>query len=150
MKGVKRMDDETKKILVAMDGSKNAERALIEAKEQGEHSEASITILSVIKPVFLPYYGKSEISKQDREEIEKSREELLKRSLELFEDYPGALETKIRKGDPAEEILEESEDGNYDLIVMGSKGLGLFTRSLLGSVSNKVLTHTKTNVLIVK
>ena len=144
------MDAESKKILVAIDGSKNAERALIKAKELGEYTEATITILTIIKPMFFPYYGKSEISKQDQKEIENNRKELLTRSLELFENYPGVLETKIRKGDPADEILEEAEEGEYGLIVMGSKGLGLFTRTLLGSVSNKVLNHTKTNVLIVK
>lgn len=150
MKGVNIMDAKIKKILVAIDGSKNAERALIEAKEQAEHTEASLTLLTIMKPLFLPYYGKSEMSKRDREALENNKRELLNRSWELFEDYPGFVETKIRKGDPAEEILEEAEEGSYDLIVMGSKGLGVFPRALLGSVSNKVLNHTQTNVLIVK
>lgn len=144
------MDAENKKILVAIDGSKNAERALLEAKEQAEYTEATVMILSIIKPIFLPYYGKTEMSKRDQENIKKSREELLKRSLELFEDYPGVVNTKIRHGDPADEILAEVDEGEYDLIIMGSKGLGLFTRTLLGSVSNKVLNHTENNVLIVK
>ena len=144
------MDVENKKILVAMDGSKNAERALLEAKEQAEYSEATVMILSIIKPIFLPYYGKTEMSKRDQVNRRKSREEMLTRSLELFEDFPGVVNTKIRHGDPADEILEEAEEGEYDLIVMGSKGLGLFSRTLLGSVSNKVLNHSQKNVLIVK
>lgn len=150
MRGAKVMDEKTKKILVTIDGSKNAERALNEAKDQAECSDATVTILTIVKPLFLMYYGKAELLKQDNLELEKSKQDLLKKSLEIFEDYPGVVETKLRKGDPAEEILKETEEYDYDLIVMGSKGLGIFTRALLGSVSSKILNHTETNVLIVK
>lgn len=144
------MEEKTKKILVTIDGSKNAERALDEAKEQGEYSDAILTILTVVKPLFLMHFGKSELLKQDNKKFEESRQDLLKKSLEIFEDYPGKVKTKLRRGDPAEEILKEMEEFEYDLIVMGSKGLGVFTRALLGSVSSKILNHTETNVLIVK
>lgn len=144
------MGKETKKILVTTDGSKNAERALIKTKKEAECSDATVTILSVVKPMFLTYYGKSEVLKKDSKAIEEGKQELLRKSLELFEDYSGKVETKLRKGDPAEEILNEAEEYKYDLIIMGSKGLGIFAKALLGSVSSKVLNHTETDVLIVK
>lgn len=144
------MGKETKKILVTTDGSKNAERALIKAKKEAECSDATVTILAVVKPMFLTYYGKSEVLKKDSKAIEEGKQELLRKSLELFEDYSGKVETKLRKGDPAEEILNEAEEYKYDLIIMGSKGLGIFAKALLGSVSSKVLNHTETDVLIVK
>lgn len=144
------MEKEAKKILVTTDGSKNAERALLKAKEEAECKNAIVTILAVVKPMFLTYYGKSEVLKKDSKAIEEGKKKLLKKSLELFEDYSGKVETKLRKGDPAEEILNEAEEYEHDLIIMGSKGLGVFAKALLGSVSTKVLNHTKTDVLIVK
>ncbi|MDN6731804.1 MAG: universal stress protein [Atopostipes suicloacalis] len=144
------MEKETKKILLAIDGSRNSERALLEASNLGEDSNAEIKILTAIKPLFLPYYGNVGILKRDNEALEKSKKRLLENSLEFFEDYPGKVKTVLRKGDPAEEILAEAEENDYHLIVMGSKGLGVFTRALLGSVSTKVLNHTETNVYIVK
>ena len=45
---------------------------------------------------------------------------------------------------------KEAKEGDYDLIVMGSRGQGAFSKALLGSVSKKVLNHAEKNVLIVK
>lgn len=40
--------------------------------------------------------------------------------------------------------------GDYDLVVMGSRGLGAFSRAMLGSVYNKVLNQVNANVLLIK
>lgn len=144
------MDEKKVKIIVAIDGSNNSERAVIEAKTYGECVGAEITILTVMKPITTTYYGNIELSKVDNENIKKSKQEILNKALKEFEDYPEAVHTKLRKGNPADEILEEAEEGAYDLIVMGSRGLGAFTRTILGSVSNKVLNHTDTNVLTIR
>lgn len=144
------MEKRTRRFLLAIDGSKNAERALLEARSLAAHTGAELTILTTVKPLFLPYYGNAALLKKDNEQLEKSKKGLLENALEFFEDFPIKVETKLRKGDPAEEILDEAEEFDYDLIVMGSKGLGMFSRALLGSVSSKVLNHTDTNVLIIK
>lgn len=143
------MEEKKMKILVAIDGSKNSERALIEAKRLGECMAGDLTLITVMKPVNTTYYGNISLSKVDDENIEKKKQEILVSALEELEGYPGEVKTKLRKGNPADEILEEAEDG-YDLIVMGSRGLGAFTRTILGSVSNKILNHADTNVLTVK
>lgn len=150
MRGEKFMEEKTEKILVATDGSKNSERAILEAKKYGECVVGEVTILTVMKPIAITYYGNISLSKIDNENIERSKQEILRKALEAFEDYPDGVSTKLRKGNPADEILEEAEEGAYDLIIIGSRGLGTFTRTILGSVSNKVLNHADTNVLIVK
>lgn len=150
MKGGQSVEEKTLKMLVAFDGSKNSERAVTEAKRYGECVGGEITILTVLKPISITYYGNIELSKVDQENIERSKQELLTKALKVFEDYPNEVKTKIRKGNPADEILAEAEEGTYDLIVMGSRGLGAFSRTILGSVSNKVLNHTETNVLTIK
>lgn len=56
----------------------------------------------------------------------------------------------VKIGDPAQEICIQSKYENYDLIVMGSRGIGQFKELMLGSVSHKVLHNTDCPVLIVK
>jgi nucleotide-binding universal stress UspA family protein len=51
-------------------------------------------------------------------------------------------------GHPAQAILNEMERGHHDLIVMGSRGVGL-ARALMGSISHRVLRHAPAAVLIV-
>ncbi len=62
--------------------------------------------------------------------------------------------TKVERvhcaGDPADEILNFAEQNQIDLITMGSRGLGRFSRVFLGSVSNKVAHHARCTVIIVK
>jgi nucleotide-binding universal stress UspA family protein len=62
----------------------------------------------------------------------------------------GKIECIIEQGDPANEILRTAERIDADLIVMGSRGLGRFSRAILGSVSTKVLNHTECTCITVK
>lgn len=144
------MEEKKFKILVAIDGSNNSQRAALEAKRYGECAGGEITLLTVTKPLSATYYGNIELSKVDNENIENSKQEILNNALKEFIDYPYKVRTKLRKGNAADEILNEAEDGEYDLIVMGSRGLGAFSRTILGSVSNKVLNHADTNVLTIR
>lgn len=144
------MDDKKIKILVAIDGSNNADRAVLEARRYAEFVDGEVTILTVMKPLSTTYYGNIELSKIDDENRENAKHKILNKALKNFEDYPNEVQTKLRKGNAADEILEEAEEGAYDLIIMGSRGLGAFSRTILGSVSNKVLNHTKISVLTVK
>ena len=140
-----------KKILVAVDGSENSERALIEARKHGEKFGAEITILTVLDQSFGLNYASARSSKKvdnkTREEVGKT---IIDDALTFFENFDGQVMTTIRNGSPADEILEELEFGSFDLLIMGSRGLGVFSRTFLGSVSNKVLHHTDTSVLIIK
>lgn len=54
------------------------------------------------------------------------------------------------EGPPREIIVDEADKWGADLIVMGSRGLGAWSRVLLGSVSNAVVHHAKCSVLIVR
>lgn len=60
------------------------------------------------------------------------------------------INTSLRSGDYAEEILNAAEDFKVDLIVIGSRGLGVLKSTVLGSVSQKVLHHADCSVLTVK
>lgn len=140
-----------KNILVTTDGSKNSNKALIEAKRLAEAMGGKVTLLHVVHDIVAhPYLVRQEYSIKTNESLMKLGEELLKESLSFFEGFSGEIDTKLRTGDAGKEIIEEAESGDYDLVVMGSRGLGTFSRAMLGSVSNKVLNHVDINVFVVK
>ena len=147
MKGVIKL----KKILVTTDGSDNANKALLEAKRMATNFGATVDILYVVKqiaknsPVRIERY-----SQQTAEDFRKVGEETLEASLKYFDDFEGKVNTLLKAGDPADVIIKEAEEGEYDILVMGSRGLGTFSRAMLGSVSNKVLNHVGINVLVVR
>ena len=140
-----------KKILVPVDGSENSKKALIEAKKIGEIFNSEIIILNVVKDIIAhPYLATQDYGMKTNEGLMELGKELLIESLKTFEGFSGIVKTKIKYGDAGRGIVEEVEEGDYDLVVMGSRGLGAFSRAMLGSVSNKVLNHVNTNVLIIK
>lgn len=138
-----------KKILVATDGSSNSDRALIEAKKHAELSGGEITILTIVETLGRYTTLKKQAGPED-DKIKRKSQLVLEDALEIFDGFKGQVNTKTRRGSPADEIITEAEEGGYDLLIMGSRGLGTFSRSILGAVSNKVLNHTKVNVLLVK
>lgn len=59
--------------------------------------------------------------------------------------------TTVRVGHPAEEIIREAEDGNYDVVIVGEKQhAGLVTRFLLGSTAVRVVEHAPCPVVVAK
>ncbi len=140
-----------KRILVPVDGSENSVKALNKAKELGLLNDSEILILTVVNsqrdnPYIIEQDYTSELSKKN---IEKGKK-ILEESIKIFDDYPGKVHTMLRNGDVAETIIDIAEDENYDLIVMGRRGNNISARSLLGSVSNKVLNYANKSVLVVK
>ena len=142
------------KILVAVDGSETANKALIRAKQIGRAFNSEITIIYVMEDVSSRYAINITDSQTYKDPLnvvfKKHAEEVLVDAMEEFKDYDNKVDTLIEHGNPAFKILDFSEKGNYDLIIMGSRGLGPFSRAVMGSVSNKVVHHAKMSVLIVK
>jgi len=60
------------------------------------------------------------------------------------------LRTKTVDGDAASGLLQEVEEGGYDLLVVGNKGMTGASRFFLGSVPNKVSHHVPSALLIVR
>lgn len=140
------------KILVATDGSETANRAIVEAKKLGECLGAKVTILYVASELVSDPYHLTAIEYVTKinEDVKKFGKKTLQEALKMFEGFPGEVDTVIRSGNAGREIIKEAEAGDYDLIVMGSRGLGAFSKTMLGSVSNKVLNHVDTRVYIVR
>lgn len=135
-----------KSIVIAFDGSENALNAINEAnKIRVGFPKARITILEVV-----------DISKiKDQaldlsipvEERKKNRISSVEKQLDgIIEDY----KVMVLFGDPATEIIKHMKESEYDLLIMGSRGLNLLQEFVMGSVSHKVVKHSSIPVLIVK
>ena len=140
------------KILVPVDGSKSSNRSVEVAKEIGKKFEAELLIMTVVSetsifeqyPTNFPYT--LEVNKANTERAEY----VLKEVEESLKDYPYKVELFYTIGSPAEEIVNVAEERECSLIIVGNRGLGAFSRTLLGSVSNKVINASKISVLVVK
>ena len=140
-----------KKILVPIDGSESSIEALLIAKEIATKFDSSITILNVISPMKdYTHVHNKELYKDAERTLLSETNSLLIKSKEHFKDFSGKVDSLYKRGDTVDEIIDLAEGGDFDLIVMGSRGLGTFSRTLLGSVSDKVVHHANRSVLIVK
>ncbi|WP_422487301.1 universal stress protein [Gudongella sp. DL1XJH-153] len=139
-----------KKILVTTDGSKYSQKALFKAKQMATDMNCEVTILSVVNLWDNIYSHNMDIKAQlGKSEMERTQT-ILKEAEEIFEGFPGKMTTVYKVGDAVDVIVKFAEEGGFDLVVMGSRGLGAFSRTLLGSVSDKVIHHINTSVMIVK
>ncbi|SHH47836.1 Nucleotide-binding universal stress protein, UspA family [Anaerosphaera aminiphila DSM 21120] len=135
------------KILVPIDGSKISETILETVEEIGEKFRAELILLNVINDINLQtgFYS------NDLYEYESDKsQEILSEAKEELSDYPYKVSLVSKNGKAYEEIIKLADEEDVDLIAMGNRGLGAFSRTLLGSVSNKVLNHSNKSVLIVK
>lgn len=137
-----------KKILVATDGSEKALRACREAAGIAKVFGSEVTMMYV---VYLPPMYKTDLGPGLRETLIDDGEQILRES-KAAADASG-IDPKvklIREGNPAEVVVKESKSGEYDLIVIGSSGLGRAGALQLGSVSARVTHDADCSVLIIK
>jgi nucleotide-binding universal stress UspA family protein len=141
------------KILVPTDGSRWSDRAAAHAADLARRYNASVTVLMAsdlqsLVSSFLPKLVQQEMR---RAAIE-ADEAALARTAGIFGDGDVPVTTKRLEGSPAFVIAAEAAEGKYDLIVMGSRGLGQQDQEtdLLGSVTDRVLHRVFCPVLVVK
>ncbi len=139
-----------KKILVPVDGSQDSYCALKEGELLAQAFDSKLIILTVLTDTnVIEHYPGNFLSTDFKKAQEQRGQRILNKALETI-DYKGDVETCVRVGRASEEILKCSEEKEVDLIVIGSRGLGGFSRTLLGSVSDKVLNAAKVPVLVNK
>jgi len=137
-----------KKILVATDGSGKAMRACTEAGRMAKVFGSEVMLLYV---VYVPPLYKGDVGQGILDALIEDGKRILDDSKKEAAATGVDAKTKmIREGDPADVIVKEAETGAYDLIVMGSSGLGRARSLALGSVSNTVLHGSTCSVLIIK
>ena len=80
----------------------------------------------------------------------KEKNIMLAEAAKLFDEIKVNVNILIESGHPAETIARVAAEGNYDMIIIGSRGLGGLKKFFLGSVSNAVLQEASCSVLVVK
>lgn len=145
-----------KTILVPIDGSDYANRALDFASDLASKYDAKVVLLHAIHypfgrlPAELHQYAASE-HLDGPDEVGAVVNKMLE-SAEIRAMNAGVKELAhdSRIGDPAQVILEAVQTFDADCIIMGSRGLGELKGLLVGSVSDKVLHHAEVPVTIVR
>ncbi|HEX6024871.1 MAG TPA: universal stress protein [Solirubrobacter sp.] len=135
-------------VLVAFDGSPEAELALDHAIAMAQVYRARISLVAVVPPPPLMAWqapgGARALHESEQAELETTLRQAADR---VPDDMP--VTTRLLDGDPAREILRVAHDGDHDVIVMGSRGRGRITAALLGSVSNRVMHDAEIPVIVI-
>ena len=118
------------RILVGTDGSETATKAVERAVELAKASGASLTILTA---------GTGEGARRVVDE------EVARHATSGVQ-----IDTRVDERDPTTALTEVAEEGDYDLLVVGNKGMTGASRFFLGSVPNKVSHHVQRSLLIVR
>ncbi|MCX8088061.1 MAG: universal stress protein [Meiothermus ruber] len=136
-----------KNILLAFDGSAHAQKAAQIAADLARQYRAWLCLVHTYDPV-PDYLGEPFLQEAISRRTE-AADRVVAQALALLGELP-QLETEILEGPPAEAVLRVAEVRKVDLIVMGTRGLGQLQGLLLGSQSQKVLTHAACPVLLVR
>jgi nucleotide-binding universal stress UspA family protein len=139
-------------ILLATDGSKEAQLAATTAADLTQKTNSELHVLTVGPdyPLYeLPEHP-AEFEDVLRENRREAKEVLEQQAKRIEESGVSVKETHLREGRADEEIVEVAEEIGAGLIVMGSRGYGRLRRALLGSVSDAVVRHAHCPVTIVR
>ncbi|UCZ51489.1 universal stress protein [Bacillus shivajii] len=136
-------------ILLAADGSKHSERAAEKAISIAKLVKNSkITLIQVIDE--LPSNFKMLDEEMIPQKVTNEQKEKIY-TIETSVRKAGiTIEVKHLLGEPGPTIVREANDNDYDLVVIGSRGLNQFQQMVLGSVSHKVAKRVKVPVMIIK
>lgn len=144
------MDFQYKNILIAVDGSKTSEKALDKSIQIAKRNDANLIIayvvdtktFSAIEPYDSNIYEHSQIAAHEM--------------LDKYENVintAGLLNSKriVKLGSPKVVITREIiPEENIDLTIVGATGLGAVERILMGSVSENIVRHAQSDVLVVR
>jgi len=137
-------------ILVGIDGSGHSQRALEWAMKEASLRNVPVTVLAVHQAVrgffseTTNFPGDAELTEQVRAAAQAETDKVLSK---LGNARPASVTVTAVNGLPVEEIVNASK--NADIVVVGSRGAGGFSRLLLGSTSAQVAEHAHCPVLIV-
>jgi nucleotide-binding universal stress UspA family protein len=139
-----------KKILVPLDGSELAKKALVHAEELAKTYGAEIILFQVVH--FMPIYGSPElvtpliVDEKQKEAAERHLTDLAEEMKTRGHKVTGIVRTGQQV---AVEIIDFAKESGVDLIVMCTHGRSGITRWVLGSVAHKVLTRAETPILLI-
>ncbi|MHC5269089.1 universal stress protein [Enterococcus sp. LJL98] len=141
---------EYKKILVALDGSVQSEKAFKESIEIAKRNAATLYLTWIINDIELTTSAYS-FAKLLTEEQAFVEDFMVKKVQELKDEGIEKVETIVEIGSPKRKIaVDVPDEYGIDLIIMGSTGKGAITQALVGSTTSYVVNHAPCNVMVIK
>jgi len=142
------------RILLPLDGSKYGEAAIEVAKTLAGALKSEVLILRVVDTVqrVRTIGGIDRFAYTDTQvkQLEDEAATYLRQVSQLFTDTGIKVQTILKTGDPAAEILKTSEAENVDLVAISSHGKSGITEWVLGSTSRKIINAGKKSLLLVR
>jgi nucleotide-binding universal stress UspA family protein len=138
-------------ITVGVDGSEDSQRALEWAAKEAGLRNAPLTVLTVHQVASNHWTGNPISYPEDAPEVEKVRqaaEEFTQKVIGHVKPAPASVTVRAVNDLASRALIEASADS--DLIVVGSRGVGGFSRLMLGSVSSQVVGHATCPVVVIR
>ncbi len=132
-----------KKILLAYDGDEPAKRALAQTIELATRFQAEVGVISVVPD----QHGGLRADPWDDRSVH--AEELVE-ARKLLREHGIEVELYEPDGDVAKSIERIADEMGYDVIVVGTHGLGTVSKAIQGSVSEHVATHAHATVVVAR
>ncbi|MBG0763405.1 MAG: universal stress protein [Tissierellales bacterium] len=141
-----------KKILMPVERYQNEYDVIDAAVEIAKNCGSTITLFYVdnSKVVFSQMQNDTYVDIEKIMTTMKDDDSTLESIAEKYNEKGIKTEVKEVVGDPAAEIINEAENGDYDLIIMRTHGMKATRRFLMGSVTNKVVHHINKPILVVR
>lgn len=138
------------KILVPVDGSDNSYKALEAALVLSEKLGSNISVVNVMEQVPITHIESEKLLSELLEAYKKENQGILLKCSEIANQKGLTIKTFLLQGNPASVILDYNKKEKFDLVIMGSRGLGKFKELILGSVSSKIVHHSPGAVLLIR
>eukprot|EP00245_Coleochaete_scutata_P004141 TRINITY_DN163_c0_g1_i1.p1 TRINITY_DN163_c0_g1~~TRINITY_DN163_c0_g1_i1.p1 ORF type:complete len:185 (-),score=39.61 TRINITY_DN163_c0_g1_i1:257-811(-) len=142
---------EGRTILLAVDDSPGSNAAFNFTINQVARPSDKLVLLHVCPEIDVDvFYGTPSYIEEVERQLTQAGDALLSRFLDVAATHNLVAEGKMVKGDAREKVVEIAEKLKVDLVIVGSRGLGTLSRALLGSVSDYIVNHSTSPVLVVR
>ena len=136
-------------ILLAVDGSEHGYHTARMAADLARAMKSEMLRIVVVFDKIPPYLGEPNLQHAIDSRLVEAQA-ILQKAVEIVGECHAEVHTELIEGDAAESIIDVARTRNSNVIVMGSRGLGRLAGLVLGSTSQKVVSHAPCPVLIVR
>lgn len=137
-----------RKILVAVDGSDSGKNAFRQACRIVREDKSWITVITTL-PIYQDQFEVLSIKETVSKRLRKEGDKILSEIKEIANEEEVFIKTRVEEGTPFQTIVDIADEGGYTLIVMGRHGMTRLEKALVGSVTARVIGHSRSDVLVV-
>ncbi|WP_050032105.1 universal stress protein [Halorubrum halophilum] len=134
-------------ILVPTDGSESVAEAISEAIGVADLCDATVHAINVVDTAEISVAHDVELAEIEQG-LEGAGSEAVNRVADRASERGVDVRTAIRRGSPAQQILDYADENSIDLIIMGTRGHSGMDRILLGSVAETVVRNANRPVMV--